>query len=45
MDASVARKKRGVVRRSITNLGKRLIELEGLADKNEEFHHAQRLST
>ena len=45
MDASVARKKRGVVRRSITNLGKRLIELEGLADKNEAFHHAQRLST
>ena len=41
----MARKKRGVVRRSITNLGKRLIELEGLADKNEAFHHAQRLST
>ena len=41
MDASVACKKRGVVRHSITNLGKRLTELEGLADKNKAFHHAQ----
>ena len=43
MDASVARKKQGVVCCSITNLGKCLTELEGLADKNKAFHHAQRL--
>ena len=44
-DASEIRRRRGVVRRSITNLGKRLTELEELTDKTEAYCHAQRLST
>ena len=44
-DASEIRRRRGVVRRSITNLGKRLTELEELTDKTEAHCHAQRLST
>ena len=45
MMSSEIRRRRGVVRRSITNLGKRLTELEELTDKTEAYCHAQRLST
>ena len=41
--SSEARRKRGFVRRSITNLGKRLTDLEVWTDKTEAYHHAQRL--
>ena len=43
--ASDLRKKRGVVRRSITNLGKHLTELGELSDRAEANCHAQRLSS
>ena len=42
MSSEVCRK-RGFVRRSITNLGKRLTDLKVWTDKTEAHHHAQRL--
>ena len=39
------RRKRGVVRRSITNLRKRLADLESLEDKAEAHRRALRLSS
>ena len=45
MDPSEIRRKRGVVRRSITNIGKRLDQLERLEDKTEVYYLAQRLSS
>ena len=39
--SSEARRKRGFVRRSITNLGKRLTDLKVWTDKTEAYHHAQ----
>lgn len=44
MDPAEIRKKRGAVRRSITNIGKQLDQLERLEDKSEVYFRAQRLS-
>ena len=45
MSNTEARRKRGVVRRSITNLHKRLAEIERLPDHAEAHQHAQHLSS
>ena len=45
MSNTEARRKRGVVRRSITNLHKRLAEIEGSPDHAEAHQYAQRLSS
>lgn len=45
MDPAEIRRKRGAVRRSITNIGKRLDQLERREDKTEIYYHAQRLSS
>lgn len=45
MEATEIRRKRDVVRRSITNLAKRLVDLKALTDTSEQFSRALRLST
>ena len=45
MDPAEIRRKRGVVRRSITNIGKCLDQIERLEDKTEVYYRAQRLSS
>ena len=42
---SELRKKRGTIRRSLTNVAKRLTDLEGMDDKLEACRRAQRLSS
>ena len=44
-DISALRRKRGVVRASITRLNNRLTEVEEMLDREEAKRHAQRLST
>ena len=45
MSVSETRKKWGTVRRFITHIAKHITELEGLEDRAEACHRAQRFST